>query len=38
MSSFLSRFRKDGPCAGSGGMVAGVEEEDRGSGILGSMI
>lgn len=30
----MSWFRKDGPCAGSGGMVAGVDEEDRGSGIL----
>lgn len=31
----MSWFRKDGPCAESGGMMAGVdEEEDRGSGIL----
>lgn len=38
MNSCLSQFRKDGPCAGSGGMVAGVEEEeDWGSGTLGSM-
>lgn len=29
----MSWFGKDGPCAGSGGMVVGVEEEeDRGSG------
>lgn len=30
----MSWFGKDSPCAGSGGMVAGVEEEedDRGSG------
>lgn len=30
----MSWFRRDGPCAGSAGMVAGEEEEeDRGSSI-----
>lgn len=38
MNSFLSWFRKDGPCAGSGGVVSGVEGEDGGLGTPGSMI